>query len=385
MAQDTIPNPGPFDEGYFFIGSDDLLKFKGYVQADMYLPVGPSPAFSEFLIRRARLAATGYFQEKFRYMLYARFDKGKAALNEAFIESRHLSFAKLRVGQFKVPFSLANLTSSSQLDLLNRSLVIDNFAPDYDIGVMLFGKFWQEHFDYAIGVFNGRALNQSENNPAKDIIARLVVAPFTTSSLAFLQNLYLGMSASSGYREDDLSNKSYQTTIGTSFLSFGDQVQLEGKMQRLGTDLEWISGRASLKAEYLQAAFQKLQQKEKMYHATAEGFYTTLTYFLSGEEKGENSTVKPKNNLNPEQGTWGAFEVVSRYEQLQFPSPALRDGLALGTSKVQAFTAGLNWYPNDDIKLAMNFQHFYYPQSLKTENKVLQKENALLLRFQYQF
>lgn len=35
QEQDTIPRPSPFDEGYFYIGPDDLLKFNsryyGYV------------------------------------------------------------------------------------------------------------------------------------------------------------------------------------------------------------------------------------------------------------------------------------------------------------------------------------------------------------------
>ncbi|WP_157752698.1 porin [Chitinophaga sp. MD30] len=126
-AQDTIPRPGVFDEGYFFIGTGDVLKFKSYVQFDGYFPSHSSPGFSEFLIRRARFAATGFFHQQFRYMLYGRYDKGKVELNEAFIEARHLSFARLRAGQFKVPFSLSNLKSSSQLDLVSRSFIVEIF------------------------------------------------------------------------------------------------------------------------------------------------------------------------------------------------------------------------------------------------------------------
>ena len=127
IAQDTIPRPGIYDEGYFFVGADDVLKFKGYVQFDAYFPIGKSPGISEFLIRRARFAATGFFQKKFRYMLYARFDKGKPELYEAFLEARHIPFAKIRAGQFKVPFSLSNLQSSSQSDFIGRPFFIENF------------------------------------------------------------------------------------------------------------------------------------------------------------------------------------------------------------------------------------------------------------------
>lgn len=64
-AQDSIPKPGSFDEGYLFVGQDDVLKFKGYAQFDAYFPLGKSPGLSEFLVRRARFAATGHFQKKF--------------------------------------------------------------------------------------------------------------------------------------------------------------------------------------------------------------------------------------------------------------------------------------------------------------------------------
>lgn len=385
QGQDTIPQPSPFDEGYFFIGPDDLLKFKGYVQTDVYLPFGESPAFPEFLIRRARLAATGYFQEKFRYMLYARFDQGKAQLNEAFVESRHLPFAKIRIGQFKVPFSLANLTSSTQLDVMDRSLIIDNFAPDYDIGIMVFGKFWQEHFDYAVGVFNGRGRNVQENNRAKDIIGHLVIAPFSTLNIQFLESLHLAGSISSGYRHDDLSQGSYQTSIGTPFFSFGDSILQEGRLKRRGVDLDWIRGSTSVKAEYLKAERQNISETEGTTHLIAKGFYATLTQFLTGEQKGRNSAVKPKSNLDPQRGDWGAFELVARYEQLQLSQQILSEGLATGIHDLRSISAGLNWYPNDDIKLVINFQHYFYAQDLRIESILLEGESALMFRFQYQF
>lgn len=223
LAQDTIPRPGSYDEGYFFVGPDDVLKFKGYAQFDGYFPIDNSPGVSEFLMRRVRLAATGYFQKKFRYMLYASFDKGKAELREAFLEARHLSFASFRAGQFKVPFSLSNLHSSSQLDFIGRSFIVENFSPSYDIGAMLFGNDKLKHIDYAIGLFNGQGANKRENNNDKLFISRLVIAPFISSKFGAVSKLYFGGSFASGRQKKDFAQLSYTTTTDVPVFAFRGQ------------------------------------------------------------------------------------------------------------------------------------------------------------------
>ncbi|SDQ96624.1 OprO/OprP family phosphate-selective porin [Flagellimonas zhangzhouensis] len=384
VAQDTIPRPTPFDEGYLFIGSDDLLKFKGYGQTDFYTPIGESPAISEFSVRRARLAATGYFQGKFRYMLYARFDKGKAELNEAFIESRHLPYAKIRVGQFFAPFSLSNLTSSSQLDLMTRPLIIDNFSSGRDVGAMLFGSIWRGHIDYAAGVFNGVPRNTPENNKSKDVVARIILKPFKTWESSVLSNISFGVSSSSGIHQEDFSNKEYKNVLGTPLLKFGDSIQQNGSVKRLGGDIEWFVGCASIKAEYLTAKFEGFTKNSSFNVFDASGFYTTITYFLTGEEN-NGKTVKPTNEFNPSLGHWGAFEIAGRYENLSISPSALGLGAIEGTNDTSALSFGINWYPNDDVKIVANYQAFHYSDNLSIENKTFNREKAFLMRFQYQF
>lgn len=383
-AQDTIPRPSPFDEGYFFIGPDDLLKFKGYGQTDFYQPVGESPGISEFSIRRARLAATGYFQGKFRYMLYARLDRGKAELNEAFVESRHLSYAKIRIGQFFAPFSLSNLTSSSQLDLMTRPLIIDNFSSGRDVGAMLFGSIWKGHIDYAVGVFNGVPRNTPENNKSKDLVARIIVKPFKTLKSSVLSNISFGISSSSGIHQEDFSNKEYKNVLGTPFLKFGDSIQQNGSVKRLGADLEWYVGSASLKGEYLTTKFEGFTNNSNINVFNASGFYTTITYFLTGEEN-NGKTIKPMNEFNPSLGHWGAFEIAGRYENLFISPSALGLDAIKGTNDASALSFGINWYPNDDVKIVANYQAFAYSGNFSINNKTFNREEAFLMRFQYQF
>lgn len=378
FAQDTTK--GPFDEGYLFVGPDDVLKFKGYAQADYYFPLANTYSVSEFLIRRARIAATGYFQKNFRYMLYARFDKGDAALNEAFIESRHLEFAKLRIGQFKSPFSRSSLTSSSEIDFIDRPVIIDHFAPGYDIGVMLFGKFWQKKLDYAVGIFNGRSLNEPENNGGKQLVGRVIYSPFKNKNNFAFTNLSAGFSFASENKEEDLSNRSYKNVIGTTFLQFPDNLNMKGRMLRYGSDLRWFLSNWRFTAEYLNAVLKGLENQGISSRLDAEGFYTTVSVIFTGEEN--SGDIKPKKELNPRQGNWGALEILGRYEKLQLST---LPGKFTSIKDLSSYSLGLNWYPNDDVRVMFNYQYFDYNSAFFYQDKEVGYQSMAMVRAQFQF
>lgn len=383
--EDSIPRPGDFDEGYLFIGPGDVLKFKGYAQMDAYVPLRNSPGLSEFLIRRARFAITGFFHEKFRYMLYARMDKGKAELNEAFLESRHLSFARFRVGQFKVPFSQSNLQSSSQLDFVNRAFSIENFSPTYDIGVMMFGEDRQKIFNYAVGLFNGEGRNRAENNSGKTFISRVVITPFASFNNSVVEQLHIGGSFSQGRQKNNLGNASYKLPTETELLSFTDSVRQSGKVSVYGYDIEWLVKNFGLRAEYMRYNAENLVRNGGAVDLSADGYYIAATYVLTGENKKRNANIKPNKPLDAKKAGWGALELAARYEKSHLPNAALQSNLAKGANGLHAATAGLNWYVNDDVKVALNYTRYVFNQPISYDGKLYQKSSLVQLRMQYQF
>lgn len=382
---DTIRRPGIFDEGYFFIGPGDVLKFKGYVQTDAYFPSRNSPGITEFLIRRARFAVTGFFQQNFRYMLYARYDRGRVSLNEAFLESRHLPFARIRVGQYKVPFSLSNLKSSSQLDFVSRSFIVENFSPNYDIGAMIFGEGVAKSFDYAVGVFNGTGPNKRDNNNSKTFVARLVVSPFSALKNTAFEKFYAGGSFARGKQNNDIGNTNYQLFTETPVYTFNDSIRQQGTTRVYGYDLEWLVKNISVKGEYLNYWAENLAKNATPFDFAANGFYVTATYVLTAEEKKRNENVKPKKPFDPKKGGWGAFELAARYEKANLSNTVVRAGMAGGLDGLRAGTVGLNWYLNDDVKVVMNYQNYVFGQQVAIEAKTYSKSSFLLLRVQYQF
>ncbi|WP_161492817.1 OprO/OprP family phosphate-selective porin [Spirosoma sp. 209] len=383
--EDNPPRPGDFDGGYLFIGPGDVLKFKGYAQVDTYLPFGNSPNLSEFLVRRARFAVTGFFHEKFRYMLYVRMDRGKVELNEAFLESRHLPFARFRVGQFKVPFSQSNLQSSAQIDFVSRAFMIENFSPAYDIGAMVFGEDKQKIFNYATGLFNGEGRNKPENNNGKTVIGRVVLMPFASFKSSIVGQVHLGASFSHGRQKNNFSKASYKLPTESAVLSYSDSVQQGGSVTIFGYDLEWLIKNVGIRAEYLRYTAENLVRNGGAANLKADGYYLAATYVLTGEGKKSNANVKPNKPLDAKRTGWGAFELAARYEMSHLPDAALLANLANGTNGLHAATAGINWYVNDDVKVVLNYTRYVFNQPINNDGRWYTKSHLLQLRFQYQF
>lgn len=107
-----------------------------------------------FRIRRAKLAAFGNAYEHVKFKLEANF-AGTPVLDDAWIEDDRLSYLIGKVGQFKAPFSLEELTSATEILTIERSEVVKQVAPERDMGISFSGKKVAGLIDYSIGAFNG--------------------------------------------------------------------------------------------------------------------------------------------------------------------------------------------------------------------------------------
>jgi len=82
--------------------------------------------------------------------------------------------ATVRVGQFKAPLGIQELTSSGEQEFVDRSIASENFAPSRQQGAMLWGTSFGKKFSYDAGVFNGNARNVVTNdNPGYMYAARI--------------------------------------------------------------------------------------------------------------------------------------------------------------------------------------------------------------------
>ena len=131
---------------------------------------------------------------------------------------------------------------------------------------------------------------------------------------------------------------------GGGFIADSDSVLLVGFESALVYDS------FSAQAEYMHAMVDSSAQDDPAF----DGFYITGSYFLTGEHRRYKTNgaifdrTKPKQDFDLEGGS-GAWEVVLRYSAID-----LDDGNVNGGEEWN-LAAGLNWYPNPNVRVTVNY------------------------------
>jgi hypothetical protein len=154
------------------------VTFTGYVQADYRTTLdGEVDAPLEgFLIRRARVASIIELAPTISAVVRVDVSASPIA-RDLYIDFSGIPGATFRFGQFIAPFSLERLTSTSRLELIDRSVVAELLTPSRDMGAMVFNAkpFWG-WLSYYAAVVNGTGQNNRDNNKAKDVVGRVSAA-----------------------------------------------------------------------------------------------------------------------------------------------------------------------------------------------------------------
>lgn len=352
------------------------LKLGGYAQGDARFFEGGHPGDDTFLVRRARIDLKGNLQDNFGYNLQADFASSPKLIN-AYVEYTELSCLKLRVGQQKEPFSMEEINSAAWIDFIERSMVVTAFAPQEDIGAAVYGTCWEKRIDYSVGAFNGRGKNQEDTNDDKDLAGRLVVSP--------ADGLYVGVNGTIGEQEDLLKDAqaALKTDAKTTFYSFAPDAKIDGERTRVGADVEWYAGPASVKAEWIQADLDGLSASNATADASFDGWYVGGTWLLTGEKKLRNKGVEPARNFSLKNGGAGAWELAARYQVLNGDEDLLASGMAKGAENAEAIVAGVNWYPNRNVKIVADIEHVTFDDDIKVDGETIDSEDVAMLRFQY--
>jgi phosphate-selective porin OprO and OprP len=331
-ASQTLPVVAGVDKLKPFLASPDgdfRIELGGRVQLDYDAVDDDARALTgaeladRFLVRRARLDLSGRAFRWIDFKIEADFTEG-VSLKDAYLDFRFLPELRLRGGQFKVPFSREELTSSRFIDFVERS-IINELAPAYDAGVMLHGELFGGVLGYNLGAFNGSGEDTADGNDGKDVAGRLVLAPFAGSDNRWLKGLYLAGNATWG-DQDSITSAQGRTSArtGTRFTYFAGH-PTRGDRTRFGGDLVWLIGPASLKFEYAEQRNERVgigPGGVDLDDIVARGWYASGTWIVTGEDKPLNGPVEPRRPFNPlaRQIGPGAWELALRYATLEFTS-----------------------------------------------------------------
>jgi len=378
-----------FEEGYWTLGKGQKKRLGGLIETDFRYFTNSDEGICTFLIRRARLYATGVIDDIFGYMLMPQWDNGKAGLHFVWIETVTPESIRFRMGLFKEPFSLEALYTEFYWDFVSWSLGTMNFLQIEDLGAMLFGKTWKKRLEYGFGVFNGRG-TALDNNQSKELVGRIVLQPFATWTYFLMKELYIGVSGSTGRQNETLTGTGFYTEAGTEFLTFlgssAEPVEVNATRVRLGADVEFYRGPLVVRAEYLHVNWGDITHGKTARLFRGWSAYVESSYLLTGEKMPRGTAVIPKRNFDFRKCySLGAFALAVRYEFFVTPQSILNAHLATGSNRVQGYTAGLNWFFNPHMEMKLDYQNLHFNHRVEVGSHFVHQESTIILRLQVEF
>lgn len=380
-------------EGFSIKSPDNefVLRLRGLIQADSRFVSGKKGSASDdtFLLRRVRPIIEGTFFKDIDFRIVPDFGQGKTELQDAYLDFKYFTAAKLQVGRFKVPFGIERLQSNA--DTLFTELALSgNLTPNYDLGAALHGEdLFDKKFNYAFGIFNGTADNASidsdiDNN--KELAGRIFVTPWKGGNNSLLEGLGVGFAATAGDKTGTSSATylpSYKTPGQQTFFSYRSGTVADGKQLRYSPQLYYSKGSFGLLGEYILSS-----QAVKKGNSTADlknkAWQVAASYVLTGEAASYKGVV-PKNSFNPKEGKWGAFELVGRISQLDVDSKAfpIYADAAQSANSAKAWGLGLNWYLSKNVKAMLDYEKTVFNGGSSFGSR--QNEQAVLARVQLTF
>ena len=129
-------------------------RFYDYEKNDSTNAAASSVGADTFDIRRARIGIKYKFGKYYSGEVTANtVGTSSDVLDVGYLDVAWFEQAKFRFGQFKMPFSLEQLTSSNNIDFIERSYV-DSFIPAKERGAQVFGE-PVPGTTYALAISNG--------------------------------------------------------------------------------------------------------------------------------------------------------------------------------------------------------------------------------------
>ena len=159
---------------------------------------------SEFLIRRARLTAEIKVNDFVSGKIQPDYGEGKLSLKDAYVRLTFAPTFRATIGQFKRPFDIFELTSSTSILVVERAGGVNGVDTcagpggicsfsrfteklqysDRDIGVMVDGTSKDGRVSYMAAVTNGTGANTADENGTRSYSGRVAVEPLAGVVLA---------------------------------------------------------------------------------------------------------------------------------------------------------------------------------------------------------
>ncbi|MBC7756941.1 MAG: hypothetical protein H7Z20_09965, partial [Bdellovibrio sp.] len=372
--------------------------------------------------------------DKYDFRFTPDFGNGNTQIIDAYIDARLSPSFKIRAGKYKPFVGLERLQGASDIKFVERSYVTNAILPNRDVGISVYGDVLSDKLNYALGINNGvvdggNISSGTEFDGNRELTARLFASPFKDDANA-LSGLGFGIAGTvtnnDGERNLDFTNTSaadatrnglpsYLTEGQQPFFRYGSASVADGKRIRFTPQANYYYGPFGLLAEYARVS-QDLSlltsttgnaptvlvagSTKKLSH---EAWQIAATYLITGEDSSFKG-VKPKQDFDIDKGGWGAWELVARYSELNLDEDTFKNkagnsfstdtyaNLSESAQSAKTWTAGVNWYLNQNAKVQLNYAHTKFDggagvgitaiNAAGSNVRDRESENALLARFQ---
>lgn len=338
-----------------------------------------------FRLRRMRINVTGEFTEQFDFKLEGEFAQSDIALTVRDATGRTLASNatrtgfggldlwanwhqfpefQIKLGQYKAPFGLEQLSSDAKLFTLERSQVTSALTPERQIGVQIWGKPFVNAFPdqkdlltYYAGIFNGNGRNISVNDNDQYMYAgRLELQPWKGKISDAEAWLKLGGNAlSSRDASGTVLSPAGNLRVNSDGSLSSFVAPSAAKREAYGVDAAFHLGPFDLIAEYLSERFEP-RTAPGFQDFRADGYYVQGTYF-----------IVPKK-----------LQLFTKYESFN-PGQVANDD-------IQSITGGVNYYIHgDDIKILAHYIHTWSDFRQANPGLGSNEFDEIIMRLQIQY
>lgn len=377
----------------------------------------PNALADGFELRRARLGFKASFKDYYEGEVVADLTDSSTTIDVGYLNVAWWKPVQFRMGIFKMPMNLEELTSSNNIDFMERSFV-NGLAPGKEIGAMIHGSpFKGTTYALAFSNGNGKTRETDLREDGKDIIGRV-----TANFAEIMDNKEMVLHAGASFSQGDQYLGSGATAVGFGSArtegrgaTFMTGPSLTGGLNRtldrsrLGLEGAVAYGPFKAQAEWMQLN-NEFKTVARSYDLDTENWYAEALWTITGEnyadayKGGAFGGLKPKNDFDPTTFKGGLWEVGVRYSEFD-ASDYNTAGIgqangtdagvttkARGFAKADAWTLGLKFLPTSNMRFMLNYVATDFNDviggatgGLVINNKRVDDEKALNMRAQWMF
>lgn len=161
------------------------LNLYGFVQPRFtYNHLEAAPDTDTFTINRGKIGLNGTVMKTFNFGFMLNLatrgaagapaaTTGLAVLDDYYVDWVPKTYFGIKVGQFKIPYLMQEITSDTKVQFVDRALANGFFSFVRDIGINLHGRSHNDRFGYNAFLFNGDGVNNFNSNQGLTFGTRL--------------------------------------------------------------------------------------------------------------------------------------------------------------------------------------------------------------------